>query len=159
MEDLQKDLQDLRKKNMELEEKNTLPDTKANEEDVKEKMKESKDALQQGKKKKAQKAQKEAIEELEEIESKKTYPLEKYFLLESLKAEIESNEIDTSIADEARIGIIFTHILNENRQDAVNNLKAEESRFLYQTKYEEAQALLIDTETGLKLNQYIQLYR
>ena len=39
-------------------------------------------------------------EELEEIESKKTYPLEKYFLLESLKAEIESNEIDTSIADD-----------------------------------------------------------
>ena len=70
-----------------------------------------------------------------------------------------NNYYDTSIADDARIGIIFTHILNENRQGAVNYLKAEESRFLYQTKYEEAQALLMDTETGLKLNQYIQLYR
>ena len=39
-------------------------------------------------------------EEIEEIESKKTYPLEKYFLFSSLKAELESNEIDTSIADD-----------------------------------------------------------
>ena len=39
-------------------------------------------------------------EEMEEIEENKSYPLEKYFLFLSLKAELEKNEIDTSLADD-----------------------------------------------------------
>ena len=39
-------------------------------------------------------------EEIEEIEGRKTYPLEKYFLFLSLKAEMKKNEIDTSLADD-----------------------------------------------------------
>src|SRR6056300_734375 len=39
-------------------------------------------------------------EEIEEIEERKSYPLEKYFLFLSLKAELEKNEIDTSLADD-----------------------------------------------------------
>ena len=70
-----------------------------------------------------------------------------------------NNYYDTTFADDARIGIIFSHILNENRQGAKNYFKAEEDRFLSQSKYEEAETLLIDTETGLKLAQYYQLYR
>ena len=35
---------------------------------------------------------------MEEIEEKKSYPLEKYFL--SLKAEMEKNEINTSLSDD-----------------------------------------------------------
>ena len=70
-----------------------------------------------------------------------------------------NNYYDTSFADDARIGIIFTHILNENRQGANSYFKTEKDRFLSQSKYEEAETLLIDTQTGLKLAQYIQLYR
>ena len=54
---------------------------------------------------------------------------------------------------------MFTHILNDNWQGAVNYFRAEEGRFLSQNKYEEAETLLMDTETGLKFAQYIQLYR
>ena len=70
-----------------------------------------------------------------------------------------NNYYDTSFADDARIGIIFTHILNDNRQGANSYFKAEKDRFLSQSRYEEAETLLIDTQTGLKLAQYIQLYR
>ena len=70
-----------------------------------------------------------------------------------------NNYYDTSFADDARIGIIFTHILNDNQQGANSYFKAEKDRFLSQSKYEEAETLLIDTQTGLKLAQYIQLYR
>ena len=70
-----------------------------------------------------------------------------------------NNYYDTSFADDARIGIMFTHILNDNWQGAVNYFRAEEGRFLSKKKYEEAETLLMDTETGLKLAQYIQLYR
>ena len=70
-----------------------------------------------------------------------------------------NNYYDTSFADDARIGIIFTHILNDNRQGANSYFKTEKDRFSSQTKYREAESLLTDTETGLKLAQYIQLYR
>ena len=70
-----------------------------------------------------------------------------------------NNYYDTPFADDARIGIMFTHILNDNWQGAVNYFRAEEGRFLSQNKYEEAETLLMNTETGLKLAQYIQLYR
>ena len=70
-----------------------------------------------------------------------------------------NNYYDTSFADDARIGIIFTHILNDNQQGANSYFKAEKDRFLSPSKYEEAEVLLIDTQTGLKLAQYIQLYR
>tara|TARA_A100001011_G_C14215021_1_gene801647 strand:+ start:120 stop:1370 length:1251 start_codon:yes stop_codon:yes gene_type:complete len=39
-------------------------------------------------------------EEIDEIEEGKSYPLEKFFLLFSLKAEIDANEIDTSLTDD-----------------------------------------------------------
>ena len=66
---------------------------------------------------------------------------------------------DTSFSDDARIGIIFTHILNENRKGAQNYFNSQKGRFLFDNKYQEAEILLYDTETGLKLAQYYQLYR
>tara|TARA_S200000501_G_C20792500_1_gene730200 strand:- start:138 stop:1394 length:1257 start_codon:yes stop_codon:yes gene_type:complete len=39
-------------------------------------------------------------EEIDEIEEGKSYPLEKFFLLFSLKSEIDANEIDTSLTDD-----------------------------------------------------------
>ena len=70
-----------------------------------------------------------------------------------------NNYYDTSIADDARIGIIFTHILNENRQGARSYFNAEKNKFVNQEKYREAESLLVDTETGLKLAHYYQLYK
>ena len=70
-----------------------------------------------------------------------------------------NNYYDTDFADDARIGIIFTHILNENRQGATNYLHAEKNRFLKQEKYNKAEALLNETEGGLKMNHYYQLYK
>ena len=66
---------------------------------------------------------------------------------------------DTSFSDDARVGIIFTHILNDNREGANSYFKSQKERFLSENKYKEAETLLQDTETGLKLAQYYQLYK
>ena len=66
---------------------------------------------------------------------------------------------DTSFSDDARVGIIFTHILNDNREGAKSYFKSQKERFLSENKYKEAGTLLQDTETGLKLAQYYQLYK
>ena len=66
---------------------------------------------------------------------------------------------DTDFADDARISIIFTHILNKNRQGAISYLNAEEDRFLKPEKYSEAESLIAETIKGLKLAHYYQLYR
>ena len=70
-----------------------------------------------------------------------------------------NNYYDTDFADDARIGIIFTHILNENRQGARSYFNAEKNKFVNQEKYREAESLIVDTETGLKLAHYYQLYK
>ena len=66
---------------------------------------------------------------------------------------------DTSFSDDARVGIIFTHILNDNHEGAKSYFKSQKERFLSENKYKEAGTLLQDTETGLKLTQYYQLYK
>ena len=66
---------------------------------------------------------------------------------------------DTSFSDDARVGIMFTHILNDNREGAKSYFKSQKERFLSENKYIEAETLLQDTETGLKLAQYYRLYK
>ena len=66
---------------------------------------------------------------------------------------------DTSFSDDARVGIIFTHILNDNREGAKSYFKSQKDRFLSENKYNEAETLIQDTEKGLKLAQYYQLYK
>ena len=66
---------------------------------------------------------------------------------------------DTSFSDDARVGIIFTHILNDNHKGANSYFKSQKERFLSENKYKEAEILLKETETGLKLAQYYQLYK
>jgi len=66
---------------------------------------------------------------------------------------------DTSFADDARIGIIFTHILNDNYKGAQSYLNSQTGRFLSEDKLNEAETLLQDTEAGLKLAQYYKLFR
>ena len=66
---------------------------------------------------------------------------------------------DTSFSDDARVGIIFTHILNDNRKGAKSYFKSQKERFLSENKYKDAETLLQDTEMGLKLAQYYRLYK
>ena len=66
---------------------------------------------------------------------------------------------DTIFADKARIGIVFTHILNQNSQGAENYLEAEKNNFLIVENYHEAELLISDTKEGLKLIHYYQLYK
>ena len=42
---------------------------------------------------------------------------------------------DTSFSDDARIGIIFTHILNDNHKGANSYFKSQEGKFLSDDKY------------------------
>ena len=66
---------------------------------------------------------------------------------------------DTNLADEARIGIIFTHILDGNHNGAKRYFEAEKNSFLESEKYSMAESLILETETGLKINHYYQLYK
>ncbi len=66
---------------------------------------------------------------------------------------------DTDFADDARIGIIFTHILNKNRPGAKSYFHAEKNKFIKSEKCSEAESLIEDTTAGLKLGHYYQLYR
>ena len=70
-----------------------------------------------------------------------------------------NNYYDTDFADDARIGIIFSHILNDNRKGAISYLNSEKNRFLKPEKYINAESLINETEEGLKLAQYYQLYK
>ena len=66
---------------------------------------------------------------------------------------------DTSISDDARIGIIFTHILNKNRSGAENYYKTQLNSFFNEQKKEEANLLINETSDGLKMTHYYQLYK
>ena len=70
-----------------------------------------------------------------------------------------NNYYDTNFADDARIGVMFTHILNDNRKGAKNYYKAEKNRFINTQKGLEAKALINETEEGLSLSHYFQLYK
>ena len=70
-----------------------------------------------------------------------------------------NNYYDTDIADNARIGIMFTHILNDNHQGAINYFQAEKKRFLNPDKYNQAETLIKETEEGLKFAHYYELYK
>ena len=78
-------------------------------------------------------------EEIEEIEGGKSYPLEKYFLLLSLKAEIEKNEIDTSLADDLSEKKMISSTIKElNKQ--IENL---EKKFSKEEKDDQEQILIV----------------
>jgi len=107
-----------------------------------------------------------AMGELRNKLAKKEYEVGRMYLkLEENEAallyfqSVLNNYYDTSYADDARIGIIFSHILNDNWQGAHNYFKGEKTRFRSDQKQQEAQQLIEETESGLHLPQYIQLYK
>ena len=108
----------------------------------------------------------QAIEDLRLKLAQKDYEIGRLYLkLEEYESAliyfryVLNNYYDTDFADDARIGIIFTHILNDNRQGAKNYLNSEVGRFLSSEKYREAETFINNTESGLKLAHYYQLYK
>lgn len=66
---------------------------------------------------------------------------------------------DTPIADDARIAIIFTHILNDNAKGAQNYFTSEKERFRSEEKMGEAESLFTDPKARFNLAQFIRLYK
>ena len=68
-------------------------------------------------------------EEIDEIEESKSYPLEKYFLLFSLKAELDNNKIDTSLTDDINEKKLISSTiksLNKKIEELDKNFKNDE---------------------------------
>ena len=108
----------------------------------------------------------ESIKKLRYKLAKKEYEVARLYLkLEEYESAIIyfrsvlNNYYDTEFSDEARIGIIFTHILNDNRKGAKRYLDSEKNRFLKLEKYNFASTLFEETEAGLKMKHYYQLYK
>ena len=89
-------------------------------------------------------------EEIEDIEATKTYQLEKYFLFLSLKAELEKNEIDTSLADDlSEKKMISSSIKELNKQ--IENL---EKKFSEKEKDEQEQILgVLEVDEESEINK------
>lgn len=67
---------------------------------------------------------------------------------------------DTKYADDARLSIMFTHILRKDRLKAIEYLSEQESLFHSPEKYQECLAILENTANGkLTLNEFIRLYK
>jgi hypothetical protein len=89
-------------------------------------------------------------EEIEDIEERKSYPLEKYFLLLSLKAEMEKNEIDTSLADDLSEKKMISSTIKELNKK-IENL---EKKFSQKEKDEQEQILgVLEVDEESKINE------
>ncbi|MBC8213701.1 MAG: outer membrane protein assembly factor BamD [Candidatus Marinimicrobia bacterium] len=67
---------------------------------------------------------------------------------------------DTQYADDSRIGIVFTYILNNKREKAELYLLENQYNFASPEKYREAQTILTNTKAGkLTMSEYMRLYK
>jgi len=67
---------------------------------------------------------------------------------------------DTRFSDDARIGIVFTYILSEDRNKAIKYLDEYQYDFASPSKFEEAKTILSNTENGkLTMSEYLRLYK
>ena len=112
------------------------------------------------------KSAEKSISELRYKLAKKEYEVGRLYLkLEEYESaliyfrSVLNSYYDTEFADEARIGIIFSHLLNENRKGAKRYLKTEKDRFLKSENYSLAESLIFETESGFKLHHYYLLYK
>ena len=89
-------------------------------------------------------------EEIEEIEEKKSYPLETYFLLLSLKAEMEKNEINTSLADD----LSEKKMISSTIKDLNKKIESLEKKFTKKEKDEQEQILgILEVDEESKINE------
>ena len=73
--------------------------------------------------------------------------------------EVINQYYDTVIADDARIFIIFTHVLKNDRKSAFDYYNYQKKNFSLEKKSIEAKKLLDDTDGGLGLSQYYKLFK
>ena len=89
-------------------------------------------------------------EEIEEIEEKKSYPLETYFLLLSLKAEMKKNEINTSLADD----LSEKKMISSTIKDLNKKIESLEKKFTKKEKDEQEQILgILEVDEESKINE------
>ena len=105
-------------------------------------------------------------EEMEEVEENKSYPLEKYFLFLSLKAELEKNEIDTSLADdlsEKKMISSTTKTLNktiENLDKKFNKQERKDQELILNILEvdEEKQIKSLDSNANARMDKILKVF-
>ena len=89
-------------------------------------------------------------EEMEEIEEKKSYPLEKYFLFLSLKAEMEKNEINTSLSDD----LSEKKMISSTIKNLSKNIDSLDKKFTKKEKDEQEQILgILEVDEESEINK------
>lgn len=74
--------------------------------------------------------------------------------------QVLDNYYDTTLSDDARIGIMFTYILRDSQESAESYIRLNKDNFHSQQKYDDSLEILANTKEGkLTLNEYILLYR
>jgi|GEM_PF-112323 outer membrane protein assembly factor BamD len=74
--------------------------------------------------------------------------------------QVLNNYYDTTLSDDARIGIMFTYILKDSQESAESYIRLNKENFHSQQKYDESLVILANTKEGkLTLNEYFLLYR
>jgi outer membrane protein assembly factor BamD (BamD/ComL family) len=66
---------------------------------------------------------------------------------------------DTEIIDEVRLTIVFLYLLQKEIETATSYLENQETKFISNTKFEEAQNLISNMKSGLGLSEYYRLYK
>lgn len=66
---------------------------------------------------------------------------------------------DTEIIDEVRLTIVFLYLLQEEIEMATSYLETQETNFISNVKFAEAQKLISNMKNGLGLSEYYRLYK
>jgi len=86
--------------------------------------------------------------------------LEEYSSATIYFGQVLESYYDTPVADEARIGIMFSYILNGAYDSAESYLRLNENNFSSKEKFEDGNRILQNTSDGkLTLEEYIRLYK
>ncbi len=86
--------------------------------------------------------------------------LEEYSSATIYFGQVLESYYDTPVADEARIGIMFSYILNGAYDSAESYLRLNENNFSSIEKFEDGNRILQNTSDGkLTLEEYIRLYK
>jgi len=86
--------------------------------------------------------------------------LEEYESARIYFQQVVDNYYDTPIADDAKIEIMFSYILNEARDSAESYFRLNNNNFTSEDKLKEARLILQNTSNGkMTMNEYIRLYK
>jgi len=66
---------------------------------------------------------------------------------------------DTEIIDEVRLTIVFLYLLQKEIETATSYLENQETKFISNAKFKEAQNLISNMKNGLGISEYYRLYK